>query len=148
VDYGFQIRAHPTTLTSGDPCCRESPKCAYMSPRVTSFGEEGEQLGRPCAGLKALLEPRLRVRSHGSKCQTGCLGDKKPINGQCVGEREGGFGPQPKRMHAWIKHSRKKELASFGEDRLSWAKDFFIGIFLLLQNRKDQDRKMTPTGAP
>jgi hypothetical protein len=46
-----------------------------------------------------------------------------------------------------IKHSRKKERASFGADRPSWAKDFFIGI-IFFQNRKDQDREMTLTGAP
>jgi hypothetical protein len=53
--YGFRISAHPTKLTSGDPCCRESPKHACMCVAARDLVWRGEQLWRPCAGLREAL---------------------------------------------------------------------------------------------
>jgi hypothetical protein len=56
--------------TSGDPCCRGSPKCTYMSPRVTSFGD-GSSLGQPAQGHEAVHSLDLELAARAEMKQTG-----------------------------------------------------------------------------
>jgi hypothetical protein len=62
----------------GDPFCRESPKYADLSPRVTSFGD-GSNLGGPARGYEALLQPRLEFGGSSPEMKDSCLEDENPM---------------------------------------------------------------------
>jgi hypothetical protein len=62
-DLGNGMKSREPTSTSGDPCCRGSPKCTYS---VTScdFVGDGRSLGQPAQGLElqgALLVARIGI---------------------------------------------------------------------------------------
>ena len=55
-------------LTSGDPCCRESPNHAYMSPRVTSSAT-GEALPALRRATRCIVPMGLEFGADCTKCK-------------------------------------------------------------------------------
>jgi hypothetical protein len=103
-------------LTSGDPCCRGSPKYTYSVTSRDFVGDGGSfsDLAQRC---EAVLKPRLEFG--GSCLEMANCGLLSTVTGESTApgedptgasaEREGGFGPQSKAGRAQGEYKGARE---------------------------------------